>query len=151
MELVRYSVCLTVALYAFFRQKEREKSSRERNRWVGRRRGSCIFTGMAAITRPREIQLSGVVETARRRSKRHFSVAVVSPLFEVYSYSLKHERTDTRACVRAYMCGGCPSPRKRKPWEICTMKIFLLFRRSTRKRHVCPARYVRTPPSTISP
>lgn len=45
------------------REMEKEVPGRETSGWlVGE--GSCIFTGMAAITRPREIQLSGVVETA---------------------------------------------------------------------------------------
>lgn len=68
------------------KERERERGFRERNRWVGDVvvEGSCIFTGMAAITRPREIQLSGVVETAVARND-------ISPLPR-FRHSLKFIR-----------------------------------------------------------
>lgn len=48
--------------FSFEREGEEKVPGRETGGWVVVE-GSCIFTGMAAITQPREIQLSGVVET----------------------------------------------------------------------------------------
>lgn len=92
--------------------------------------GSCIFTGMAAITRPREIQLSGVVETAVARND-------ISPLPR-FRHSLKFIRIRRSVSVGELVGTRVRAdPRgKERPREICTVKISSYF---VGARHVCSA------------
>lgn len=123
---------LTAALCLSNRKRERrrEKGFRERNRWVGGVvvEGSCIFTGMAAITRPREIQLSGVVETAVARND-------ISPLPR-FRHSLKFIRIRRSVSVGELVRTCVSIPEERSDLGKFAGKISSYF---VGARHVCPA------------